>query len=171
MVAVAALLAPSVAHAQAAGAGVTDYTTKPPGAITAADIKMALGLNRGVRIESAAPPKAQLPIHFEFDSADTTPEARALLDQLALALQSPDLEPFKFEVQGHTDSVGSEDYNDQLSIARAQAVAVYLEAKGVAKERLRPTGKGESSPVATNADAEGRQRNRRVDFVNLGENP
>ena len=167
---VAALVAPSLAHAQAADAGVTDLTKSPPGAIVAADIVEALAVPRGTQFNPAAPPQVRLPIYFEFNSSTPTPEAQALLGKVGEALQSSDLESFYFLVEGHTDDVGSEDYNDSLSIARAQAVAGYLEGKGVADERLRPMGKGESRPVAPNSTEEGRQRNRRVDFVNLGEN-
>jgi OOP family OmpA-OmpF porin len=171
LAAVLALAIPSLAHAQAAGAGVTDLTKAPPGAIMAADIVEALAVPRGTRINPAAPPQVRLPIYFEFDSATPTPEARALLEQVGSALQSSDLESFHFLVEGHTDDVGSEDYNERLSIARAQAVASYLEGQGIPEARLRPAGKGENSPVASNADEEGRQRNRRVDFINLGQNP
>lgn len=168
---VLALAIPSLTHAQSAGAGVTDMTKSPPGAIMAADIVEALAVPRGTQINPAAPPQVRLPIYFEFDSATPTPEARALLEQVGAALQSSDLEAFQFLVEGHTDDVGPDDYNERLSIARAQAVASYLEAQGVSEARLRPTGKGESSPVASNASEEGRQRNRRVDFINLGQNP
>jgi OOP family OmpA-OmpF porin len=171
MVVVTALVGPSLAHAQAADAGVTDLTKAPPGTILANDIVEALAVPRGTQFNPAAPPQVRLPIYFEFDSAEPTPEARALLEQVGAALQSPDLASFEFQVEGHTDDRGSDDYNDHLSIARAQAVAGYLEAKGVAEARLRPMGKGESLPVAPNDNEEGRQRNRRVDFVNLGQNP
>ena len=171
LVAIAVLAMPSLAHAQAAGAGVTDLTKAPPAAIMAEDIVEALAVPRGTRINPAAPPQVRLPIYFEFDSARPTPDARALLEKVGEALQSSDLESFHFLVEGHTDALGTDDYNERLSVARAQAVAAYLGAKGVPEARLRPTGKGESSPVAPNDSEEGRQRNRRVDFVNLGQNP
>jgi OOP family OmpA-OmpF porin len=171
LVVVAALAMPALAHAQSDDAGVTDLTKAPPGAIMAADIVEALAVPRGTRINPTAPPQVRLPIYFEFDSASPTPEARALLEQVGAALQSSDLESFHFLVEGHTDDLGSEDYNEHLSIERAKAVAAYLEAKGVPQARLRPSGKGESSPVAPNEGEDGRRRNRRVDFVNLGQNP
>ncbi len=171
LAAVAALATPALAQAQSADAGVTDLTKAPPGAIVASDIVEALAVPRGTRINPSAPPQVRLPIYFEFDSDRPTPEARALLEQVGAALQSSDLESFHFLVEGHTDDLGAEDYNERLSIARARAVAAYLESKGVPQARLRPTGKGESSPVAPNQDEEGRRRNRRVDFVNLGQNP
>ena len=171
LVAVTALATPALAHAQSADAGVTDLTKAPPGAIVAADIVEALAVPRGTRINPSAPPQVRLPIYFEFDSDRPTPEAQALLEQVGAALQSSDLESFHFLVEGHTDDLGAEEYNERLSIARARAVASYLESKGVPQSRLRPTGKGESSPVAPNDGEEGRRRNRRVDFVNLGQNP
>ena len=171
MMVVAALVAPSLAHAQAADAGVTDLTKSPPGAIVATDIVEALAVPRGTQFNPAAPPQVRLPIYFEFNSSTPTPEAQALLEQVGTALQSSDLESFHFLVEGHTDNLGSDDYNERLSIARAKAVAAYLEGQGIPDARLRPTGKGETSPVAPNDSEEGRQRNRRVDFINLGQNP
>ena len=67
--------------------------------------------------------------------------------------------------------IAQEQNGGWLTDELIQAVAAYLESKGVPQARLRPTGKGESSPVAPNHDEEGRRRNRRVDFVNLGQNP
>ena len=64
---------------------------------------------------------------------------------------------------GHTDSVGSEAYNQRLAEARAEAVKAYLVRHGVDVKRVRAIGKGKTEPVADNATAEGRARNRRVD--------
>lgn len=171
LMAVAILVTPPLAQAQSIGAGVTDLTQAPPDAIMTTDIVEALAVPRGTRINPSAPPQVRLPIYFEFGSATPTPEARQLLERVGEALQSSDLEPFHFMVEGHTDAIGSDEYNDRLSIARAQAVTAYLEGKGVPDSRLRPVGKGENSPVAPNDTDEGRQRNRRVDFINLGQNP
>jgi outer membrane protein OmpA-like peptidoglycan-associated protein len=171
LVGLAVLVAASLAEAQSTGAGVTDLTKAPPGAIMAADIVEALAVPRGTRINPSAPPQVRLPIYFEFGSASPTPEAQALLERVGEALQSSDLESFHFMVEGHTDDIGSDEYNARLSVARAEAVAAYLEGKGVADSRLKAIGKGEGSPVAPNSTDAGRQRNRRVDFVNLGQNP
>jgi len=65
---------------------------------------------------------------------------------------------------GHTDSVGSDAYNQRLSLARAESVKAYLVSKGVDRQRIRTEGRGESQPVADNATAEGRAKNRRVDI-------
>jgi outer membrane protein OmpA-like peptidoglycan-associated protein len=171
LLAVLALVAPAPTGAQSDGAGVTDLTKSPPGAIMAEDIAEALAVPRGTRIDPAAPPQVRLPIYFEFDSATPTPAARGLLEKVGAALRTPELAAFHFLVEGHTDDIGSDDYNQRLSVARARAVAAYLEAQGISEARLRPTGKGESAPVASNDDEEGRRRNRRVDFVNLGQTP
>jgi OOP family OmpA-OmpF porin len=65
---------------------------------------------------------------------------------------------------GHTDSIGSDAYNQKLSERRAAAVKDYLVSKGIPASKITTIGKGESQPVATNKTAEGRQKNRRVDI-------
>ena len=67
-------------------------------------------------------------------------------------------------VDGHTDSIGSDAYNQKLSVRRAQAVADYLEKGGIAASRMTVKGFGESQPVASNDTAEGRAENRRVEL-------
>lgn len=69
------------------------------------------------------------------------------------------------KIVGHTDGVGSEMYNLQLSIARAEAVMEYLRSRGVALARLSADGKGETEPIASNADEAARRRNRRVEIL------
>jgi outer membrane protein OmpA-like peptidoglycan-associated protein len=169
--AAAVIAAPLPSYAQPTEAGVTDMTNAPPDAIKASDIVEALAVPRNTRIDPAAPPQIRLPIYFEFDSATPTPEARALLEKVSAALKSSELESFHFMVEGHTDDLGPEEYNEQLSMARAKAVASYLTGEGIPSDRVRAEGKGESAPVAPNDDEEGRRRNRRVDFINLGQNP
>lgn len=69
------------------------------------------------------------------------------------------------EIAGHTDAVGTKDYNQQLSLRRAQAVKDYLTKKGVDSRRIKPVGYGKSRPLASNDDEEGgRELNRRVEF-------
>jgi outer membrane protein OmpA-like peptidoglycan-associated protein len=68
-------------------------------------------------------------------------------------------------IEGYTDSVGSEDYNQSLSERRADSVKSYLTAQGIGSTRLSASGKGESDPVAANDSASGRQQNRRVEVV------
>jgi len=160
--------ASSAALAQSEAPGVTDFSGAKAEAIEASDITTALAVPRGTRIEPSAPPTVRLPIFFEFNSAELRPEGRALLDKVGAALSSDELTTFRFSVEGHTDSVGSENYNGPLSAKRAEAVKAYLMAQGVPPERLGTVGHGEMAPVADNDTDDGRQRNRRVELINLG---
>jgi OOP family OmpA-OmpF porin len=72
---------------------------------------------------------------------------------------------------GHTDAVGSDDYNQKLSMRRSQAVKAYLVSKGVDKSRVYTEGKGEKQPVADNKTKEGRAKNRRVEIEVVGTRP
>lgn len=102
-------------------------------------------------------------IYFETDKYDLLPESYTELDNLVTILnKNPTL---KIEVQGHTDDVGSETHNKELSYNRAKAVYDYLHNSGIGKSRLRFEGYGISKPVAENTSDEGRQKNRRVDFI------
>jgi outer membrane protein OmpA-like peptidoglycan-associated protein len=104
---------------------------------------------------------------FDFDSANLKPGAREKVARIAGILQShPDL---KIQVEGHTDSVGSDDYNLRLSERRAESVRASLVQQGIAREVVGTAGFGESKPVATNGTAAGRQQNRRVEIVVSGE--
>ena len=161
-------VASSAALAQSEAPGVTDFSGAKAEAIEMGDITTALAVPRGTRIEPSAPPTVRLPIFFEFNSADLRPEGRALLDKVGAALASDELATFRFSVEGHTDSVGSEGYNSSLSAERAQAVKTYLMAQGVPADRLGTVGHGEAAPVADNQTDDGRQRNRRVELINLG---
>jgi len=89
--------------------------------------------------------------------------ARPKLDEVATALQKSDAE--KFVVEGHTDSIGSDATNEELSYRRAQTVHDYLIERGVAAEKIRAVGYGKSRPVADNTTAEGRANNRRVEII------
>ncbi|WP_248679836.1 DUF3034 family protein [Sinimarinibacterium sp. CAU 1509] len=101
-------------------------------------------------------------VHFEFDKSTLTDDAESLLNQVADALiKRPDI---KVEIAGHTDSKGSDAYNQSLSEARTVSVMNYLAAHGVASDRMRAVGYGESQPVADNATDEGRALNRRVEL-------
>ena len=101
-------------------------------------------------------------VDFEFNSTQLTSPAQQTLDQVASALQTqPEL---LVEIQGHTDSVGSDSYNLNLSKRRAEAVKVYLVGKGLNPASLTAKGYGKTSPIASNSTAEGRAQNRRVQF-------
>ena len=101
-------------------------------------------------------------IFFDFDKATLRNESYPELNRLLEFMNSyPNI---RIHIEGHTDSVGAEDYNQQLSKRRAEAVARFLRVNGVNTNRLIVEGKGESTPVADNNTAEGRQQNRRVEF-------
>lgn len=100
-------------------------------------------------------------VSFDFDSAAIKPTFRPSLDKLATVLTR--YGKTDVMVVGHTDSIGSEAYNQLLSERRAEATANYLVSQGVERSRLRTQGSGETQPRATNATAGGRQLNRRVE--------
>lgn len=103
---------------------------------------------------------------FAANDAKPQPALLALLDKLAEALTR---EPgTQASIEGHTDSLGREVFNQTLSSRRADQVAAYLASKGVAYDRLAAVGKGESQPLADNATEAGRARNRRVDILIRG---
>lgn len=102
-------------------------------------------------------------ILFDFDSSRLRPGARDDLASFADALS--DMPDANVLVAGHTDSVGSEEYNYDLSLRRAESAVDYLNSQGIPEEHLRMAGLGESEPVATNETEEGRQRNRRVELA------
>jgi outer membrane protein OmpA-like peptidoglycan-associated protein len=124
--------------------------------------------SRGITVKPAAD-IAAIKILFAFNSAELSPEASGNLDALGRALTSSNLSPCCFRIEGHTDSVGTEGYNRDLSIRRAKSVASYLSHKfGVDSTRLLLLGLGKDQPIADNQSDEGRQKNRRVQIVNLG---
>ena len=103
---------------------------------------------------------------YDFDKASLKPEGMATLDKIA-----KDLSKIKLEViiaVGNTDSVGTDAYNMALGQRRAQSVKAYLTSKGVDGSRIYTESKGKSNPVASNATAEGRAKNRRTDIEVVG---
>jgi OOP family OmpA-OmpF porin len=103
---------------------------------------------------------------FDFDKAVLKPEGKAKLNDLVSKLQDLNLEVII--AVGHTDSIGSDKYNQKLSVRRAEAVKSYLVSKGVESNRVYTEGKGEKQPVATNKTAAGRAQNRRVEIEVVG---
>ncbi|NJN48034.1 MAG: OmpA family protein [Candidatus Competibacteraceae bacterium] len=101
-------------------------------------------------------------VNFAFDSDRLEPSAQATLDQAARALRNQPNVPY--EVNGHTDSIGSASYNQDLSERRANAVARALVRDGVSPDQLSVAGFGENNPIATNETAAGRAQNRRVEI-------
>ena len=103
---------------------------------------------------------------FDFDKAVLKPEGKAKLDDLVSKTSGINLEVIV--AVGHTDSVGSDEYNQKLSVRRAEAVKAYLVGKGIEKNRVYTEGKGEKQPVADNKTTEGRAKNRRVEIEVVG---
>jgi OOP family OmpA-OmpF porin len=103
---------------------------------------------------------------FDFDKSVLKPEGKAKLDDLTGKVKDINLEVII--AVGHTDSVGSDAYNQKLSVRRAEAVKAYLVSKGIEKNRVYTEGKGEKQPVADNKTSEGRAKNRRVEIEVVG---
>jgi len=126
---------------------------------------------------SAAPAPAPAPVaatkvtyaadaFFDFDKAVLKPEGKAKLDDLVGKVKGINLEVII--AVGHTDAVGSDAYNQKLSVKRSEAVKAYLVSKGIEKNRVYTEGKGEKQPVADNKTGDGRAKNRRVEIEVVG---
>ena len=117
---------------------------------------------------AALAPAARQPISFhsvlfDFDKSNLKPEAKVELDRAVKIMQdNPDV---VLELQGNTDNVGTDAYNQALGKRRADAVFNYMKAKGIDPNRLKEVSFGEGKPVATNATGAGRAQNRRVELV------
>jgi OOP family OmpA-OmpF porin len=103
---------------------------------------------------------------FDFDKSVLKPEGKAKLDDLTSKIKDMNLEVAI--AVGHTDSVGTDAYNQKLSIRRAEAVKAYMVSKGIEVNRVYTEGKGEKQPVADNKTAAGRAQNRRVEIEVVG---
>jgi len=151
--AVAAAPPPPLPPGDSDGDGVTDDKDRCPNTM------------RGVMVdEYGCDLKYTLQIEFDFDKADIRPEYHDEIGKAAAFVKKyPDT---KILVAGHTDSTGEEAYNKDLSMRRAESLKAYMVANfGVNGDQLFPRGYGESRPVATNDTSEGRQQNRRVEFI------
>ena len=99
---------------------------------------------------------------FEFNKDIIKPESYPFLDEIVNVLrEAPD---WNLKIEGHTDNVGSDSYNLDLSTRRANSVKKYIEEKGIKPDRITAEGFGESKPIADNSTKEGRDKNRRVEF-------
>ena len=103
---------------------------------------------------------------FDFDKSVLKAEGKAKLDDLIGKIKGINLEVII--AVGHTDSIGSDAYNQKLSVRRSEAVKAYLVSKGIEKNRVYTEGKGEKQPVADNKTSEGRAKNRRVEIEVVG---
>ncbi|MBV6323486.1 OmpA family protein [Duganella violaceipulchra] len=137
----------------------------------ASDIATSLNpsytVNNGLRVSAAEQnlldeTLAKRIIEFESGKATLTVSGKGILDEMAAALQK--VKGKKVEVIGHTDNVGLRESNLALSQARAEAVRTYLAGKGIPAEMVTVSGQGPDRPVAENSNAEGRARNRRIEF-------
>jgi outer membrane protein OmpA-like peptidoglycan-associated protein len=121
---------------------------------------------------TAAPvsgPAVNLTVNFASGSADLTPDAVRTLDELGSALSSKELAGYHFRIEGHTDTVGSAEYNRALSERRAEAVVDYIAKKfSVETTRLQAVGMGEQGLMVPTPPQTAEPRNRRVQVVNLG---
>ena len=106
-------------------------------------------------------------VKFGFDTSDLSPEGQAAIDEFAARIKEENKNVY-VEIQGHTDNVGSDKYNEELGLLRAEAVRRYLNQKqSFPLHRINVISYGESSPVADNKTREGRSQNRRVALVVL----
>jgi outer membrane protein OmpA-like peptidoglycan-associated protein len=123
-------------------------------------------LKKDIILYRAAGGQTRLLVFFDFDKSELQKESLPDLKRAAQFLKSnPTL---SIEIAGHTDSVGTEDYNRSLSQDRADAVMRYLGGNGVGRDRMRARGYGEAQPVADNATEDGRANNRRVEMRVMG---
>ena len=108
-------------------------------------------------------------IHFDFDKAVIKPDSNALLDDIATTLKH--FPEWRLRITGHTDSTGKPEYNEELSMNRANAIKQALADRGIDAARLETLGMGEKQPVASNDTPEGQALNRRVELVRLDVKP
>lgn len=105
-------------------------------------------------------------IQFETNKAVIKPESFGLVDEITAAVRDT-AQIKKLSIEGHTDDVGGDKYNQKLSEQRAAAVRTYLVEKGIDAGRLVSKGWGETKPIGDNKTEEGREQNRRVEFIIL----
>jgi OmpA-OmpF porin, OOP family len=105
-------------------------------------------------------------VFFDFDKSVIKPEGKSKLDDLSNKLKGINLEVVI--AIGHADSIGSDGYNQRLSVRRAESVKAYLVSRGVESNRVYTEGKGEKQPVADNKTRDGRAKNRRVEIEVIG---
>ncbi|MFC0132441.1 OmpA family protein [Massilia eurypsychrophila] len=148
-----------------------DVASEPTRLQIATDLAASLNpnytVNNGLRVAASEQSVldaalANRIIEFESGKATLTDSGRAILDQMSVALLK--LKDKKVELIGHTDNAGARASNLSLSQARAEAVKAYVTAKGIKAESIAVSGEGPDRPVADNRSADGRARNRRIEF-------
>jgi len=105
-------------------------------------------------------------VFFDFDKSVIKPDGKSKLDDLSNKIRGVNLEVVI--AIGHADAIGSDEYNQRLSVRRAEAVKAYLVSRGIEANRIYTEGKGEKQPVASNQTADGRAKNRRVEIEVIG---
>jgi outer membrane protein OmpA-like peptidoglycan-associated protein len=141
------------------GDGVQNYMDKCPHTVKGNKVGKN-GCPNTIIIETA---KLYRNITFGFNQYDLTTSAHPILNQIIASLKAqPEID---IEVQGHTDSIGNSQYNNNLSLKRANAVKAYLVSKGIAASRVSTNGYGSQRPVSSNKSAKGRLLNRRVETL------
>jgi OOP family OmpA-OmpF porin len=103
---------------------------------------------------------------FDFDRSVIKPEGKSKLDDLASKVKGVNLE--EIIANGHADSIGSDEYNQRLSVRRSESVKAYMVSRGVEPNRVYTEGKGEKQPVASNRTSDGRAKNRRTEIEVIG---
>ena len=169
---------PATAAAGCDGAIVAPIAAAPapaPAAAPAPAPRAAAPAPAPAAARPAPPPAAATKVtyaadtFFDFNKSVLKADGKAKLDDLAGKVKAINLEVII--AVGHTDSVGSDAYNQKLSVKRADAVKAYLITKGIEKNRVYTEGKGEKQPVADNKTDAGRSKNRRVEIEVVGTRP
>jgi OOP family OmpA-OmpF porin len=141
----------------------------PPPAVEAPPLVLPPAEPAPAAVKRPPPEKITLDTdtYFDFDKATLKPEGQRKLDEIATRLKQMELEVIV--ATGHTDSIGTEKYNENLSRRRAAAVKTFLESRDLPADRIHIDAKGEKQPVASNATRDGRAKNRRVEVEVVGE--
>jgi OOP family OmpA-OmpF porin len=166
---------PATAAAGCDGAIVAPKAAAPAPAPAPAPVAAAPAPAAAPVARTAPPPAAATKVtyaadtFFDFDKSVLKADGKAKLDDLAGKVKAINLEVII--AVGHTDSTGSDAYNQKLSVKRADAVKAYLITKGIEKNRVYTEGKGEKQPVADNKTNAGRSKNRRVEIEVVGTRP
>ena len=154
-------------------AGITD-SASCDSAVAASDVASGPALSTYVAATLLNPKESGLnykthtvsaELLFDFDKSIVKPEGKAVLQKLGDSIEAQGLAVGDIDVVGHTDSVGSDDYNQALSIRRAAAVKSYLVSEGLSADIIDVMGMGKRDPIADNSTPEGRAMNRRVDVL------
>ena len=166
----AAMEAPALAEAPPAPAAIVEAPPAPPVVVEAPPAPAAAAPAKPAAPVAPAPTAVKVTFEtdtfFAFDKSVLQPAGKAKLEDLVSKLQGTDIEVIV--ATGHTDSTGTDAYNQKLSMRRANAVKAFLVSKGLPAERVFTEGKGEKQPVASNKTAEGRAKNRRVEVEVVG---